>query len=178
MAIVTICSDLGAQKNKVSHCFHCFPIYLPWSDGTGYHDLSFTCPEIQHHVGDLQGLRYSHWSVDAGAVQIRENKSWCGAQPYGPVTPGRFSQRLCPSVWHQVYGKCCLGYIRTQGTKAHNYLSPGGVTEAPNSCLSLWRDHLNSHFYRKSLHAFFPHSGGLALGVWPGLISRSCLWGD
>ena len=27
-----ICSDLGAQKNKVSHCFHCFhcfPIYLP-----------------------------------------------------------------------------------------------------------------------------------------------------
>ena len=29
MAAVTICSDLGAQKNKVSHCFHCFPIYLP-----------------------------------------------------------------------------------------------------------------------------------------------------
>ena len=27
--------------NKVSHCFHCFPIHLPWSDGTGWHDLSF-----------------------------------------------------------------------------------------------------------------------------------------
>ena len=25
----SICSDFGAQKNKVSHCFHCFPIYLP-----------------------------------------------------------------------------------------------------------------------------------------------------
>ena len=24
MAAVTICSDLGAQQNKVSHCFHCF----------------------------------------------------------------------------------------------------------------------------------------------------------
>ena len=24
----------GAPKNKVSHCFHCFPIYLPWSNGT------------------------------------------------------------------------------------------------------------------------------------------------
>ena len=24
-----ICSDFGAQKNKVSPCFHCFPIYLP-----------------------------------------------------------------------------------------------------------------------------------------------------
>ena len=28
-ASVTICSDFGAQKNKVCHCFHCFPIYLP-----------------------------------------------------------------------------------------------------------------------------------------------------
>ena len=27
-AAVTICSDFGAQKNKVCHCFHCFPIYL------------------------------------------------------------------------------------------------------------------------------------------------------
>ena len=34
MAAVTICSDLGAQENKVCHCFHCFPVYLPWSDGT------------------------------------------------------------------------------------------------------------------------------------------------
>ena len=33
MAAVTICSDFGAPKNKVCHCFHCFPIYLPWSDG-------------------------------------------------------------------------------------------------------------------------------------------------
>ena len=29
MAAVTIRSDFGAQKNKASHCFHCFPIYLP-----------------------------------------------------------------------------------------------------------------------------------------------------
>ena len=27
MAAITICSDSGAQKNKVSHCFHCFSIY-------------------------------------------------------------------------------------------------------------------------------------------------------
>ena len=26
---VTICSDFGAQENKVFHYFHCFPIYLP-----------------------------------------------------------------------------------------------------------------------------------------------------
>ena len=29
MSVVTICSDFGAQENKVCHCFHCFPIYLP-----------------------------------------------------------------------------------------------------------------------------------------------------
>ena len=28
-------------KETVWHCFHCFPIYFPWSDGTGCHDLSF-----------------------------------------------------------------------------------------------------------------------------------------
>ena len=28
-------------QNKVWHCFHCFPIYFPWSDGTRCHDLCF-----------------------------------------------------------------------------------------------------------------------------------------
>ena len=46
MAAVTICSDLGAQKNKVSHCLHCFPIYLPWRCGTGCHDLNFLNVEL------------------------------------------------------------------------------------------------------------------------------------
>ena len=41
MAVITICSYFGAQRNTVSHCFHCFPIYLTWSDGTRCHDLSF-----------------------------------------------------------------------------------------------------------------------------------------
>ena len=41
MASITIHSDFGAQKNKIWHCFHCFPIYFPWSDGTRCHDLRF-----------------------------------------------------------------------------------------------------------------------------------------
>ena len=41
MAALTICSDFGAQEDKVWHCFHGFPIYFPWSDGTGCHDLHF-----------------------------------------------------------------------------------------------------------------------------------------
>ena len=39
MAAVTVLSDCGAQENKVCHCFHCLPIYFPWSDGTRCHDL-------------------------------------------------------------------------------------------------------------------------------------------
>ena len=40
MTAAIIRSDFEAQENKVCHCFHCFPIYLWWSDGTGCHDLS------------------------------------------------------------------------------------------------------------------------------------------
>ena len=34
MSAVSLCNDFGAPQNKVSYCFHCFPIYLTWSDGT------------------------------------------------------------------------------------------------------------------------------------------------
>ena len=47
MAEVTICSDFGAPKNKLWHCFHCFPIYFPWSDGTRCHDLRFLNVELK-----------------------------------------------------------------------------------------------------------------------------------
>ena len=31
----------GAPQDKVCYYFHCLTIYLPWSDGTGCHDLRF-----------------------------------------------------------------------------------------------------------------------------------------
>ena len=46
MAAVIISSDFGAPQNKVWHCFHCFPIYFPWADGTRCHDLSFLNVEL------------------------------------------------------------------------------------------------------------------------------------
>ena len=33
-------------KKIVCHCFRCFPIYLPWSDGTRCHDLHFLNAEF------------------------------------------------------------------------------------------------------------------------------------
>ena len=53
MAAVTICSDFGAQKNKVWHCFHCFPIYFTWSDATRCHDLRFLNVEVEANFSTL-----------------------------------------------------------------------------------------------------------------------------
>ena len=38
---------LEPPQNKVGHCFYCFPIYFPWSDGTRWHDLSFLNVEFK-----------------------------------------------------------------------------------------------------------------------------------
>ena len=38
---------LEPPQNKVCHCFHCFSIYLPWSDGTRCHELRFLNVEFQ-----------------------------------------------------------------------------------------------------------------------------------
>ena len=46
MTAITIYSDFGAPQNKVWHCFHYFPIYFPWSDRAGCHDLRFLNVEL------------------------------------------------------------------------------------------------------------------------------------
>ena len=38
-------SAVIVELKKVYHCFHCFPIYLPWSDGTGCHNLRLPDPD-------------------------------------------------------------------------------------------------------------------------------------
>ena len=37
---------LEPHQNEISHCFHCFPIYLPWTGETRCHDLSFLNVEL------------------------------------------------------------------------------------------------------------------------------------
>ena len=46
MTAVTICSDFGAQENNIRHCLYFSPFYLPWSDETRCHDLSFLNAEF------------------------------------------------------------------------------------------------------------------------------------
>ena len=69
MAAVTVHSDLGAHENKICHCFHFFPIYLPWSDGTRCHGLSFS--NEFHGEGNGNLIQYSCLEnpLDRGAWQ-------------------------------------------------------------------------------------------------------------
>ena len=71
MAAITNCSDFGAPKNKVSLCFHCFPIYLPWSLAlrkppdqahpwmtTGRKELIYSCQSLTESRALLVPLYY------------------------------------------------------------------------------------------------------------------------
>ena len=59
MAAVTICSNFEAQENKGCDCFHCFPIDLLSSDGTGCHDLSFL--NVEFYASFLNSCPSSQW---------------------------------------------------------------------------------------------------------------------
>ena len=55
MAAVTICSDFGAQENKICHCFHFFPICLSWSDGTRCTDIEYADTMCKAFSGFVAG---------------------------------------------------------------------------------------------------------------------------
>ena len=56
---------LGPKNIKVCHCFHCFAIYLPWSDGSGCHDLSFFKPAFSLSCFTLIKRLFSFSSLSA-----------------------------------------------------------------------------------------------------------------
>jgi len=98
MPAVTVCSDFGAQENKV---YDCFPIYLPRSDGTRCYDLSFfqcwVLSQLFHSLspssrGSLVTLQFS--SVDQSCPTLRPH----GLQP---------TRLPCPSPTNGVYSNSC-----------------------------------------------------------------------
>ena len=102
MAVVTICSDFGAQENKVCHCFHCFPIYLPWSDGTGCHDLRFLNVEF-FLIFTLFYFTILYWFCHT-STWIRHGCTW--------VPNPEPSSHPIPSLWvvpvHQPQASCIM----------------------------------------------------------------------
>ena len=97
---------LEPPQNKVSHCFHCFPIYLPWSDGTGCHDLSFSeCWALSQRFHSPFSLLSRKWFIlyffftfcpKCGVICISEVID---------ISPSNLDSSLCflqPSISHDV----------------------------------------------------------------------------
>jgi len=63
---------LELKKNKICHCFHFFPFYLLWSDGTRCHDLGFLKVEFQASFITL--LFHPHqealWFLSLSAITV------------------------------------------------------------------------------------------------------------
>ena len=90
MAAITISSDFGAPQNKVWHCFHCFPIYFPWSDGTRCHDL-------RRLVADFYSLQTK--KIPAGRLALGDWLGQCRV-----VWVRAKSLQLCPAFCDPVNG--------------------------------------------------------------------------
>ena len=68
MAAGSTRGDFRAQENKIYHCFHCVPIYLPWSDGIRCHGLCFLNVEFKtvfHSSLPLSLRLFSSFSLSA-----------------------------------------------------------------------------------------------------------------
>ena len=90
MAAVTICSDFGAPKNKVWHCFPSFPIYFPWSDPGYWLEGVMLKLKLQYLVTWCEEL--THWKRSwcceklkaGGKGDVREWDGWMASLTWWP----------------------------------------------------------------------------------------------
>ena len=134
MAIISICSDFGAQENSL-YCFHCFPISLPWSDGTGYHDLS-------SHAATTVALESRACSPTREAPAMRNlctaaKSSHCSPQPEKAHAKQRRPRQ--PKIKEFVFLYSSAIPLNCVCVHAHTY---GGTSKADwlPSPPSLWPD--------------------------------------
>ena len=81
MVTITVCSDFGAHENKVCHCFHFFPIYLPWTDGTGCQGLIFQMVSFKPAFSlSLASGPISSWEIDGETVKTVSDFIFLGSK--------------------------------------------------------------------------------------------------
>ena len=112
MAAITICSDFGAQENEVCLCCQCFHIYLPWSDGTGCHDLSFlniVLSQLFHSLLSLSSrsslvLRFLQDLTEdfPGGVVVKTLCFHCRVHGFDPG-PWNWDPACCPVQLKKIY---------------------------------------------------------------------------
>jgi len=69
---VNISLDFGAQADKAYPCFHCFSMYLPWSNGMGCHDLHLLI--CTYHIKTIPKKRKCKKLVWEGLTNNLEKK--------------------------------------------------------------------------------------------------------
>ena len=102
MAAVTICSDFGAEKNKVSYCFHCFPIYFPCMYVYLLPVFLFSRLIMQLLWTCVFGCVISH----SGQETVKDFTQWDWDWVYGD-SPGRLTLDVAATVvlfWYKILG--------------------------------------------------------------------------
>ena len=103
MTVVNNCSDFGAQENKVWNCLHCFPIYFPWGDRTGCHDLSFLKAEFLACFSTVffQIHQFSSVQLSCSVVSnsLRPHEPQHARPPCSSPTPGTHPNPCPLSRW-------------------------------------------------------------------------------
>ena len=87
MATIIICSDSRAQENNIYHCFHCFPIYLPWSDGTRCHDLSFLCFVFLYIFFYFYFILFYNTVLVLPYIDMNPSRVYMSSQSWTPLPP-------------------------------------------------------------------------------------------
>ena len=90
-------------KNIKSLTFHCFPIYLPWSDGTGCHDLHFWICSIKpvFSLSSFTFIRKLFSSSSLSAIKVVSS----AYLEVLDISPSDLDSSLCffkPSVSHDI----------------------------------------------------------------------------
>ena len=116
LAGVTICSDFGLQENKVCHCFHCLPIYLPWSDGTRCLGLSFL---------NFEYWADSKWSIQGWSMDGEKRHPPC--QSFKDIVFKEAKQLAATCTLWQTWGKVSFAHIFTVDASIKQELGHDGV---------------------------------------------------
>ena len=164
MAAVTICSDFGAQENKVCHCFQCFPIYLPWSENSKWiKDLNIrpeTIKLLEESIGRiLDDINQSKILYDppprVTEIKTKVNewdliklKSFCTAKE----TISKVKRE--PSEWEKIIAN----ETTDKGLISKIYKQPIQLnTRKTNKPIKKWEKDLNRHFSKEDIQVANKH---------------------
>ena len=124
----------------VSHCLHCFPIYLPWSDGTGCHYLIFL--KVELYANFLTLLFHFHQEALQFFFTFCHKGGVICISEVIDISAGNLDSSLCflqPSISHDVL--CILvkkeGWQYTVLVYSFSYLEPVCCSMSSSNCCFL-----------------------------------------